>query len=81
MRVCNWKHLETDVRNALRAGKRNGETLIDVVTRMIWLERHKNHTEILALNETLRIANRDLMPTRRAPTKTNDLIEWRRTAD
>ena len=42
MRVSNWKDLEADVRNALRAGKRNGETLIDVVTRIVWLERHKN---------------------------------------
>jgi hypothetical protein len=65
--------------NAQRAGKRNGETLINMVTRIVWLERHRNQTETSALNETLRIANGDLMPARRAPTKTDDVVEWRKS--
>jgi hypothetical protein len=57
MSVGDWKNLEADVRKALKIGKQNRETVIEVVTRILWLERHKHKARIVALNETLRVAN------------------------
>jgi hypothetical protein len=75
----DWKDLEADIRNSLRIGKENGEPLIDVVTRIVWIERHKNQTRIAVLNEILRVANGDPMPATRASVKAANVAEWRKS--
>ena len=50
-----WKDLQAEIRNTLKIGQKNGETLIDVVTRIVWLERHKNQIRIVALDATLKV--------------------------
>lgn len=59
MGAGDWKVLEAYIRNSLEIGPKNGETLIDVVTRIVWLERHKNQIRIVALSEILRGVNGD----------------------
>jgi hypothetical protein len=76
-----WKNLEADVRKALRIGEENGETVIDVVTRILWLERHKNHTRIQAMSEMLRVATGDPMLVRKVLVKAVNVVEWRESAD
>jgi hypothetical protein len=66
MGAGDWKNLEAAVRDSLRIGKQNREKVIDVVTRILWLERHKHQAQISALNETLRAANGEPTLPRRA---------------
>jgi hypothetical protein len=69
MSADDWKDLQADIRNSLTFDPKNGETMIDVVTRIVWLERHKNQIRIRTLNEILRGVNGDPLPARRAPVK------------
>jgi hypothetical protein len=66
MSAGDWKNLEADVRNALRIRKQNREKVIDVVTRILWLERHKHQAQVSALSESLRVANGEPTLPRRA---------------
>lgn len=79
MSANDWKDLQLDIRNSLDTGKKNGERMIDVVTRIVWLERHRNQTRVGALNEILRVVNGDPFPQRRVPVKTVDMGEWLKT--
>jgi hypothetical protein len=65
MSAGDWKDLQGDIRNSLNIGQKNGETMIDVVTRIVWLERHKNQIRIGTLNEILRDVNGDPLPEKR----------------
>jgi hypothetical protein len=65
MSAGDWKDLQGDIRNSLKIGQKNGETMIDVVTRIVWLERHKNQIRIGTLNEILRDVNGDPLPEKR----------------
>jgi hypothetical protein len=75
MSTGDWDNLQADIRNSLKIGQANGETLIDVVTRIVWLERHKNQIRIAALNEILRGVNGESLPERRPPVKAVDIGE------
>jgi hypothetical protein len=68
----DWKDLQADIRKSLKIGQKNGETLIDVVTRIVWLERHKNQIRIMALNQILKSVDVDPAPERRAPMRAVD---------
>jgi len=77
----DWKDLQANIRNSLKVGQKNGEALIDVVTRIVWLERHKNQIRIGTLNEILKSVNGDPWPERKAPAKTVDMHAWLRSGN
>jgi hypothetical protein len=81
MSAGDWKDLQADIRNSLKIGQKNGETMIDVVTRIVWLERHKNQIRIGTLNEIQKSVNGDPLPERRAPIKAVDMGEWRKSGN
>jgi hypothetical protein len=76
MSSCDLKDLQADIRKSLKIGQKNGDTLIDVVTRIVWFERHKNQIRIVALNEIFKSVDGDPAPERRAPMRAVDRGEW-----
>ena len=75
MRAGDWKDLRAEIGNSLKVGQKNGEKLIDVMTRIVWLERHKNQIRIGSLIEILRGVNDDRLLESGTPVKTVDLGE------
>ncbi len=74
----DWEDLREEVRTYLELGVNKGETELDTMTRLVWLERQKHVDLCVALETVLRVSTAVLERERGLDTKQALILQWRK---
>jgi hypothetical protein len=74
----DWEDLREEVCTYLELGANQGETELDTMTRLVWLERQKHVDLCAALETALRASTPSLERERGIAAKQAVILQWRK---
>jgi hypothetical protein len=77
MSAGDWEDLREEVCTYLAVGSENGESELETMTRLVWLERQKSFNLYAALEAIERVVSDVLEPERRAAGENSNVLEWK----
>jgi hypothetical protein len=72
----DWEDLREEVCKCLEIGMNKGETELDTMTRLVWLERQKHLDLCVALETILRVSTAALERERGLAAKKAVILQW-----
>jgi hypothetical protein len=73
----HWEDVREEVRTYLSIGRENGESELETMTRLVWLERHKSGNLHAALEAIEGFVNAALEGDESAAAKNSNVLEWK----
>jgi hypothetical protein len=74
----DWEDLREEVCTYLELAVNKGETELDAMTRLVWLERQKHVDLCVALETVLRVSTASLECERGIAAKQAVILQWRK---